>query len=110
MPWLLCDGRRVAPLELALHGGATSTGLLGRDAIAGALLLDPAHWIHTFGMRFPLDVAFCDNDLTVVEVISVGRNRMCRPRLMSTSVLEAPRHAFDDWNLVRGSQLRVEDG
>ena len=37
-------------------------GLLGRDGIEGALLLRPARSVHTLGMRFAIDVAFCDAD------------------------------------------------
>ena len=42
-------------------------GLLGRDGIDGAMLLRPARSVHSVGMRFPIDVAFCDQDLVVVR-------------------------------------------
>ena len=64
MPWLLRDGEVLA---IARGGGDTRSarrkGLLGRDGIDGALLLVPARSVHTIGMRFPLDVAWCDRDL-----------------------------------------------
>jgi uncharacterized membrane protein (UPF0127 family) len=46
-------------------------GLLGRDSLAPGegMLFRPLGSIHTFFMRFPIDVVFCDRDLTVVGVV-----------------------------------------
>ncbi|WP_324250918.1 DUF192 domain-containing protein [Paraburkholderia saeva] len=43
-------------------------GLLGRDHLASAegLLLRPCRSVHTFGMRFSIDVLFLDRDGCVV--------------------------------------------
>ena len=45
-------------------------GLLGRSGLepGEGMLFRPAGSIHTFFMRFPLDVVFCDRDLVVVGV------------------------------------------
>ena len=45
-------------------------GLLGRrDLPAGeGILLRPAGSVHTFFMRFPIDVVFLDRDLRIVSV------------------------------------------
>jgi uncharacterized membrane protein (UPF0127 family) len=45
-------------------------GLLGRKSLAESegLLLTPAAAIHTWFMRFPIDVVFLDSDLTVLGV------------------------------------------
>ena len=45
-------------------------GLLGRKELPGGegILLRPAGSVHTFFMRFPIDVVFLDRDLTVVGV------------------------------------------
>jgi uncharacterized membrane protein (UPF0127 family) len=45
-------------------------GLLGRDHIEaneGAYIV-PTQWIHMFGMRFPIDVAFLDGEGRVLHV------------------------------------------
>ena len=46
-------------------------GLLGRRGLAPAegLLIRPASSIHTFFMRFPIDVAFLDRDGVGVKVV-----------------------------------------
>ena len=79
------------PLELATSYRARTKGLLGRDAIAGALLLSPANSVHTFRMRFPIDVAYLDRDLTVRTVRTMQPNRLGLPRLHARHV----RHALD---------------
>ena len=58
MPWLLRDEQVLAALEVAEERRERMRGLLGRDGIDGALLLRPGKSVHSFGMRFPLDVAF----------------------------------------------------
>jgi len=54
----------LAALEIADSRKARRKGLVGREGIDGALLLPSARLgVHSIGMRFPLDVAFCDRDL-----------------------------------------------
>ena len=45
-------------------------GLLGKRELPGAegILLRPASSVHTFFMRFPIDVVFLDGDGAVVRV------------------------------------------
>ena len=57
---------------------ARSRGLLGRDGVDGALLLRPCRSVHTVGMRFPIDVAFCDDELRVLRVVTMPRHRLSR--------------------------------
>ncbi|MBW3614975.1 MAG: DUF192 domain-containing protein [Actinobacteria bacterium] len=107
MPWLLRDGEVLAAVEVAVSFAERAAGLLGRDGIDGALLLKPARSVHTFGMRFPIDVAFCDGDLTVIETLTLRRQRLTRPRLRARSVLEAEAGAFERWRLRPGDHLEI---
>jgi uncharacterized membrane protein (UPF0127 family) len=107
--WLLRDGDVLASLEVADDRAARRKGLLGRDGIEGALLLVPARSVHSIGMRFAIDVAWLDRDLTVLRVASLARNRMTRPVLRARSVLEAEAGAFARWNLQVGDQLERKD-
>ena len=109
MPWLLREGEVLASLEVARRRRDRMQGLLGRDGIEGALLLEPARSVHTIGMRFPLDVAFCDADLTVVKVVRMGRHRMSLPVLRARSVIEAEAGAFARWELHPGDKLEVKE-
>ena len=109
MPWLVVNGTRVCPLELATMPWERSRGLLGRSGFDGAVLLAPAFVVHTIGMRFPIDVAFCSSSLRVVATVTMGRHRLGRPRIRARSVLEAPAGAFATWGLARGSRLAIAD-
>ena len=109
MPWLLRDGEVLASLEVAGGRRARRKGLLGRDAIEGALLLAPARSVHSMGMRFPIDVAWLDGDMTVVRTVRLPRNRMTRPVLRAQCVLEAEAGAFARWSLHVGDHLERKD-
>ena len=109
MPWLLRDGEVLASLEVAGSRRARRRGLLGRDDIEGALLIERARSVHTIGMRFPIDVAWCDADRTVVRVARLQRNRVSRPVLRARSVIEAEAGAFARWELTVGDHLELED-
>lgn len=110
MPWLLRDGEVLASVEVASGARGRARGLLGRDGIEGAMLLAPAASVHTLGMRFALDVAYCDADLVVLEVVGMARWRVGRPRRAARAVIEAEAGAFERWRLEPGDELEVADG
>ncbi len=114
MGWLLRDGEVLASVEMARSWRARARGLLGRDGIEGALVLRPCRSVHTIGMRFPIDVAFCDEDMTVVRIARLGRHRVSLPVWRSRTVIEAEAGAFARWILRPGDRLEIkgegEDG
>lgn len=107
MPWLVRDGEELGPLEVAASVAARSRGLLGRSGIAGALLLRPAMSVHTLGMRFALDVAYCDAELVVVDIATMVPWRFGRPRLRARSIIEAEAGTFNRWKLEPGDHLEI---
>jgi uncharacterized membrane protein (UPF0127 family) len=94
-------------LEVASTRRARRRGLLGRDGIEGGLVLRPARAVHSFGMRFDLDVAYLDGDDVVIEVGRLRRNRLGRPRWRARAVLEAEAGAFERWGLRVGDHVEV---
>ncbi|WP_078624318.1 DUF192 domain-containing protein [Streptomyces monomycini] len=96
------------PLEIAASYRARSRGLLGRDGIDGALLLTPASGVHTFRMRFAIDVAYLTRDLTVLAVHTMRPGRLGRPRLRARHVLEAEAGAMPRWGLRPGTRLTID--
>jgi hypothetical protein len=106
--WLLREGEVLASLEVAPTRRARSQGLLGRDGIDGAILLQPCRSVHTLGMRFPLDVAYCDGELTVLRVARMGRHRLGVPVLRAHCVIEAEAGSFERWRLSIGDTLEIE--
>jgi hypothetical protein len=66
-------------VEPALDSKSRRRGLLGRDSLADghALVLAPCGAVHTFGMRFPIDVLFISADGSVLKVVEqLGAWRM----------------------------------
>ncbi|MEU9415610.1 DUF192 domain-containing protein [Streptomyces sp. NPDC051577] len=101
------DGAPV-PLEIAASYGARTRGLLGRDGIAGAMLLTPAGSVHTFRMRFAIDVAYLDRNLDVIALTTMAPGRLGLPRPRSRHVLEAEAGAMAGWGLRVGARVEVE--
>jgi len=108
MGWLVCDGRVLASVDIADTGKARRKGYLGRsvDDVDGGLVLPGVRWVHTIGMRFPLDVAYLGPDGTVLRITHMARNRVGRPERHARSVVEAPAGSFERWGLSLG--MRVE--
>lgn len=103
--WLVVDDRVLATLEVADDRRARRRGLLGRDGIEGAMLLQPARSVHTFGMRFAIDVAHFDADQRVLRVTTMSPNRLGAFVGRSRGVVEAEAGAFARWNVTAGDRL-----
>jgi len=108
MAWLVRDGEVLATLEMAESTGARLRGLLGRDGIEGALLLQPAKSVHTVGMCFPIDVAYVDRDLNVLRTRSMRPWRFGRIVFKAHGVLEAEAGTFARWDLKPGDHLEIK--
>ena len=108
MAWLVCNTRVLASAEVADTKATRSKGLLGRDGIDGAIVLRPCRQIHTIGMRFPIDVAFCDADMVVLRTVTLPPRRIGRPCLRARVVIEAEAGSFERWSLRVGDQLELK--
>ena len=107
MTWLLREGDVLASAELADSFGHRAKGLLGRSSYEGAMVLPRTRSIHTIGMRFAIDVAFCDGDMVVRDVATLAPWRMSLPRRRCRLIIEAQAGAFDRWGLRVGDRLEV---
>jgi uncharacterized membrane protein (UPF0127 family) len=65
-------------------------GLLGRRGLppGSALLLERTRSIHTFGMKFPITVAFLDDEMRVLVLKEVRPGRIVLPRIRASHILE----------------------
>ena len=111
MPWLVREGDVLASAEVADGARARTKGLLGRnsDGVTGALVLRPCRQVHTVGMRFPIDVAFCDRDGVVLRTRTVSPWRLTRVSWRAAFAIEAAEGAFDRWRLRPGDKLEVKE-
>jgi uncharacterized membrane protein (UPF0127 family) len=105
--WLLVEGRVLASADVATSGRDRRRGLLGRDGLDGALVLDPCRWVHTLGMRFALDVAYLAADGTVLKTVRMSRQRVGVPVARAARVIEAEAGAFGRWGLHVGDVVEI---
>ncbi len=110
MAWLVRDGTVLATVESAATRRERRRGLRGRAGIDGVLRLR-ARSVHTIGVRFPIDVAFCRprgrGELRVVRVVTLRPNRVTRPSWGGRVALEAEAGAFRRWDVRPGDRLEV---
>jgi uncharacterized protein len=109
VPWLVSDARVFASADIAHDRAARRRGLLRRDTFEGALVLRPCRWVHTIGMRFPIDVAYLDRDGVVTKTIRMQPHRVGIPVWRSAMVVEAEAGAFGRWGLRVGDVIELRD-
>ena len=109
MTWLVSNERVLASAEVASGTGGRAKGLLGRTSIDGAFVLSPCRWVHTFGLRFDLDVAYVDADGNVLRAVRMKRHRLGMPSLRGRSVIEAEAGAFGRWGLNVGDVIELRE-
>jgi uncharacterized protein len=82
-------------------------GLLGRAGLeqGEGLLLRPASSVHTFFMRFPIDVVFLDRALVVLGIADSVDPWRAASRRGAKAVLELPAGESSRCGLTVGDQL-----
>ena len=104
------DGVTLGRAEVAADRRSRRRGLLGRDGVEGVLVIEPCRQVHTFGMRFAIDVAFCASDGRVLRVVPGMRpGRVSRVVWRARRALEAEAGRFAAWNLRPGDVLTVAE-
>ncbi|MGH9000789.1 MAG: DUF192 domain-containing protein [Acidimicrobiia bacterium] len=109
MAWLVRDGEVLASAEVPAGRRGRARGLLGRDRYDGAMVLRSCRSVHTVGMRFDLDVAFCDRSGRVLRVLTLRPGRVSRPVWRTAFVVEAAAGAFARWGLETGHVIEIKD-
>ncbi|MFC9246767.1 DUF192 domain-containing protein [Streptomyces sp. NPDC057136] len=98
---------REVPLRIAASYRARTRGLLGQDGVDGALLITPCASVHTFRMRFTIDVAYLDRHFNVLAVHTMKPGRLGLPRLRARHVVESEAGAMAQWGLRPGTRVRI---
>ncbi|MDQ4125111.1 MAG: DUF192 domain-containing protein [Actinomycetota bacterium] len=85
-------------------------GLLGAPELrpGEALVIEPARQVHTFGMRYAIDVCFCDAGWRVLHVVAPLRpRRVTRWARRARYAIEAPAGALT--GVEPGDQLSLSE-
>lgn len=106
----ITDGDRETevPLRIAASYRHRARGLLGQDGVDGALLITPCGSVHSFRMRFTIDVAYLDRKFTVLAVHTMKPGRLGLPRLRARHVIESEAGAMATWGLRPGARVRID--
>jgi uncharacterized protein len=72
------------------------------------LWISPSHGVHTFAMRFPIDVVYLDGARIVIHVEEeVKPWRLAAVRIQAASVLELPIGTIRESQTVLGDQVDI---
>jgi hypothetical protein len=94
-------------LEVADSAARRSKGLLGRDRLAPGegLWIVPCESVHTFAMKFPIDLVYLDRNLRIKKLRSAVPPWRLSACLTAHSILELPAGAILSSLSQTGDQL-----
>ncbi len=102
-------GERITTLrvEIAENAPERMVGLLGRSSLEddASMLLRPCNAVHTFGMRFPIDVVFMDRQQRVLEIHQAVVPRRVLFKVRAVQVLELAAGAARRHGIAVGESL-----
>jgi uncharacterized membrane protein (UPF0127 family) len=103
--WVLADRADIADTSAKRR-----TGLLKHTGLAHGegLWIVPCEGVHTFFMKFTIDVVFLNKKREVVKIRSHMGKRRIALTFKAHSVLELPAGTLDETGTVTGDQLELE--
>jgi len=99
-------------MEWAGTSESRRRGLLGRSRFEAGegIYIAPTQWIHMFGMKFPIDVAFLDGNGRVLALHHGLRpNRLSRIVLRADGALELPAGTLASSGTAAGDTVVFEE-
>jgi hypothetical protein len=99
-------------LEAAHTGAKRRKGLLGRDglAVGEGLWIAPCESVHTFFMRFPIDLVYLDREKRIKKARSAVGPWRLSACLSAHSILELPAGTIRETRTERGDTLEIAEG
>ena len=110
---IVIDGRNgplATRLEGAFDSGSRNRGLRGRDGLAPgtAMVIAPSNAVHTFSMRFPIDLVFANREGIVVKTRAAVPKSRIAIALRGFAVIELAAGAIASCGVQVGDRLKVE--
>ena len=123
--WIVHDTHVVASANIATTRRDRRRGMKAFPDASVPLVIDHCRWVHSFGMRFALDVAYLDATNTIVAIRHMEPNRLGLPVAVAirhmepnrlglpvaraSRVVEAAPGAFSRWGLAVGDTITIRD-
>ena len=94
-------------MEVADSGPKRNKGLLGRDSLAPGegLWIVPCEAVHTFAMRFPIDLVYLDRNRRIKKIRHAVPPWRLSGCLTAHSILELPPGTISETRTQRGDTL-----
>ena len=105
------NGRILAdPVTTAFDSRSRNKGLLGRDSLpaGSALIIAPCSAIHTWFMRFDIDVAFVAKDGRIIKSKNTLRPWRMAAAFRAFATIELPAGALQSCDAHVGDLLAIE--
>ena len=98
--------RRLLP---ALDSKTRRTGLLGRTSLAEgeAMIIAPTNAIHTWFMRFAIDIVFVNREGRIVKTRSTLKPWRMTGALRGYAAIELPAGSLQSHDTIRGDILEI---
>lgn len=98
-------------VEVADTAATRKRGLLGRTGLdeGGGLWIIPSEAVHTFWMKFVLDLVFLDRSKQVTKVVHRLKAWRMAGSWRATSVVELPAGTAERTRTERGDQIEIRD-
>jgi len=95
-------------MEVADNGPKRNKGLLGRESLSSGegLWIIPCEAVHTFWMRFPIDLVYLDSKKQIQKIVSAVPPWRLSGCLRAHSVLELPAGTIRSTQTQRGDTLQ----
>lgn len=108
MRQLIYDGERKADIYVADTFLTRFLGYMGRKQPQHeAILIKPCSSIHTYLMKFDIDVLFLNKDMKIIKKIEkLGHNKVIMPVKGAAMVIEAKAGMFKSF--VVGSKITIQ--
>lgn len=102
------SGRILAKVRVARRFNERALGLLRLPKLGAGegLLIGSCNSVHTFFMRYTIDVVFLSNSLKVISVAPRLAPWRCAASLKAGMALELPAGAAEELRLLPGMQLQ----
>jgi uncharacterized protein len=96
--------------DIADDSAKRRTGLLKHKGLAPGegLWIVPCEGVHTFAMKFPIDVVFLNRKRRILKIRPNMVRRRIALSLLAHSVLELPAGTLEETGTERGDQLELE--
>ena len=98
--------------ELAMTYSQRRQGLLGRSSLeeGEGLIISPCKGVHSFGMKFPIDVVYVSKEGKAIHTISpLSPNRLGSLMLRAAWVLELPQGVLLRTKTVIGDTITIQE-